>query len=219
MTIQGTAWSTSDFASGGGYNTPILSNANLTCQLTSANNNSTVCVGVEGQAGGKFYVEFLPVAGASRGLGVGVIKQTQSRLVGSGSLNSTGCALALGPGFQAGININNAIVGSFGTMANGTVVGMAIDITGKLIWFRNGAAGNWNNSGPANPATGVGGLSIAALTGNLKLMAWECAFSTPNVTVTLNAGSSGFTGAVPSGFTAGWPSSNPLNPMAFNTQF
>lgn len=217
MTIQGSAWSTSDFASGAGYNAPVLSAANLTCQLTSNNNNSTVPVSVAGLVAGKYYVEFTPVAGASRGLAVGLVQNSQSRLLGSGSLNTTGCAMLTNAGT---ISVNNANVGSTGAvMANGVVSGLALDLTGKSFWARQGAAGNWNNSGVANPALGIGGIPFATLSGVLKLIAWECSFSSPPVTVTLNSGSSAFGGVVPVGFTPGWPTDNVLNQMLFNTLF
>ncbi len=37
-----------------------------------------------------------------------------------------------------------------------------VDLDAKLFWVRANS-GNWNGSGPADPVTGVGGLSIAAL--------------------------------------------------------
>ena len=199
----GTTWSTTDNASGAGYNTPILSGGNLTCELTTSNNNSTVVASVDGQTTGKFYVEFTPTAGASRAIAVGIIEDSQSRLLGSGSLNTTGCAVLENNG---PISVNNSNVGSIAAMVNGTVNAMALDLGGELIWFRAGAAGDWNNSGAANPATGVGGIPIAALGGGLmKLILWECSFSSPPVTLTLNAGHTAFSGTVPAGFTAGWP--------------
>ncbi len=217
MTIQGTHWSTTDFANAGGYNVPILTNQNLTCALTSNNNNTTVPVSVDGQNTGKYYVEFLPVAGSSRSMGMGLIQNTQSRLLGSGSFNSTGCAMATNGG---AISINNVTVGgNIGSFADGTVICMAADLTAQLIWFRKGAAGNWNGSGTANPATGVGGLSTAALSGLIKLVGFECSFSSPPVTMTLNSGSSAFVGAVPAGFIAGWPNPSATDGMMFNTQF
>jgi hypothetical protein len=39
------------------------------------------------------------------------------------------------------------------------VIGMAIDLDAKLVWFFNPWTGGWNNSNTANPATGVGGYS------------------------------------------------------------
>lgn len=38
-----------------------------------------------------------------------------------------------------------------------------VDDGGKLLWIRIGAAGDWNGSGTANPATGAGGVDISDL--------------------------------------------------------
>lgn len=48
------------------------------------------------------------------------------------------------------------------TWAGGNTLCMALDIDNLLFWGRVGA-GNWNNSAPANPATGVGGISVPFL--------------------------------------------------------
>jgi hypothetical protein len=85
---------------------------------------------------------------------------------------------------------------------SGDIIGIAIDITANLIWFRVAPSGNWNGSGTANPATGAGGLSISSLSGTLKP---SIALSTVGDAATVNFGAAAFSGAVPSGFTAGWP--------------
>jgi hypothetical protein len=83
----------------------------------------------------------------------------------------------------------------------GSVICFAVDFTAQLLWARQGAAGSWNGSGTANPATGTGGLSIAAISGPLfALMAGANLDK-----VTANFGDSAFTGTVPSGFTSGFP--------------
>jgi len=76
---------------------------------------------------------------------------------------------------------------------------VAVDLGGKLIWFRSGAAGNWNNSGTANPATGTGGLNITVLGTPLFALAG----TSSSAQLIANFGATAFTGAVPSGFTAG----------------
>src|SRR4029077_13475902 len=48
-----------------------------------------------------------------------------------------------------------------GVPVSGDVIGVAVDFTNHLAWFRRNS-GNWNNDGTANPATGVGGITIAA---------------------------------------------------------
>lgn len=44
--------------------------------------------------------------------------------------------------------------------AAGDHVCVAVDLDNNLIWFRNGASGNWNGSALANPASGVGGITM-----------------------------------------------------------
>lgn len=86
-------------------------------------------------------------------------------------------------------------------VAQGSAIGFAVDFTAKLLWARQGAAGNWNGSGTANPATGTGGLSITSIAGALfALMAGQNLDK-----VTANFGDTAFTGAVPAGFTSGFP--------------
>jgi hypothetical protein len=50
------------------------------------------------------------------------------------------------------------------TWTAGSVVDVAVDLGGAVIWFRV-SGGNWNNSGTANPATGTGGVSLSTMTG------------------------------------------------------
>lgn len=101
------------------------------------------------------------------------------------------------------ININGSYSGStLGIISSGAAIDVAVDFAAKLIWYRIAPAGNWNGSGTANPATGAGGLSIAAIaTGPLYAL-----FSGgTSDKITANFGDSAFSGAVPSGFTAGFP--------------
>lgn len=104
------------------------------------------------------------------------------------------------------IFVNNAdtalTISSGAAVANGSVICAAVDLSAQLIWFRLGAAGNWNGSGTANPATGAGGVGIGSIsTGPLYPM---MAGSTSDA-VTANFGDTAFAGAVPGGFTVGWP--------------
>lgn len=57
-------------------------------------------------------------------------------------------------------NIGNAN----GEVRNDTYGQVAVDFGAKLLWIRGQNSDNWNNNALANPATGVGGVSIAALT-------------------------------------------------------
>ena len=95
---------------------------------------------------------------------------------------------------------NNGSIGPSigGTLATGVVICFALDVTNHLLWMRNGAAGNWNGSGTANPATGTGGISISGwATTALYAMAGGIGGSD---VWTANFGASAFSGAAPSGF-------------------
>lgn len=89
--------------------------------------------------------------------------------------------------------------GSLGARSSGDIIGIAVDGTAHLIWFRVAPSGNWNGSGTANPATGVGGFNIAGL-GSTVFPAFGQA--TSGQSATANFGATAFTGTVPSGFSA-----------------
>jgi hypothetical protein len=63
---------------------------------------------------------------------------------------------------EGNINLNNVSVASMPTLVTGDIVQHAVDFTNKLFWVRK-STGLWNNNATANPVTGVGGISIAAL--------------------------------------------------------
>jgi hypothetical protein len=85
-------------------------------------------------------------------------------------------------------------------LVSGTVVGMAVDLDNRKMWFRIAPSGNWNGSALANPVTNVGGITIPAGT-----MVPITTFNATGNEHTANFGASAFVGSVPSGFTAGWP--------------
>jgi hypothetical protein len=91
-----------------------------------------------------------------------------------------------------GVNSGVAI----GSITSGMVIGIAVDLTANLIWFRT--ASNWNAGGTANPATGVGGISISAVAGTL--FPTFGGGSTNTQVSTANFGASAFAQSVPSGF-------------------
>lgn len=105
------------------------------------------------------------------------------------------------------ISINNVDQGAGSSISggsavpNGSVICFAVDFTAQVIWIRQGAAGSWNGSGTANPATATGGLSIASIAGA------QFAFMTGQTAdkITANFGDTAFTGALPAGFTSGFP--------------
>jgi hypothetical protein len=172
-----------------------LSNGNLTVTwgATSGGVPSTAFY-----SAGKFYMEFTyggttpstsPVGFAKSGVPPNQI-----------DFNAGGCCYqggASGNLISNGSNVGNSI----GVPASGDVIGVAVDLTALLFWMRRNG-GNWNGSGTANPATGVGGVSFTA-----GAYAPMISFGSSGAarTTTGNLGQSAFGGAVPAGFTSGWP--------------
>lgn len=107
---------------------------------------------------GKFYFE----------LACGTLSNTSNgQALGLGGTRFTGDLI----GFNMGSSFAS-LCGGFelwwpqnvpsGTVAwgAGQTVCCAVDLDNNLIWFRNGALGNWNGSALNNPATGVGGITM-----------------------------------------------------------
>lgn len=87
-----------------------------------------------------------------------------------------------------------------GVATLGTVVVFEIDLGAGLYWLKTDRTTNWNNSGTANPATGVGGLTIP-IAGSLFPIGGVGLSSV----ITINAGALPFVYAPSSGFSA-WDS-------------
>lgn len=192
-----TTWNPSDKGAG-----ITLSGLNL---IATNNNNAISGVRAIGsQVTGKIYweVTFNVVTYSFNGCGIinGVI-----------SVNQTPQAAPAGTPMVA-VQTNGQITGgvisgpNLGVISGGTVVCFAVDCGGQMFWVRSGAAGNWNASGTANPATGAGGVSMTSvnLGGGVAVYPW-CELGNTNDRMTANFGDSAFAGVVPAGFTAGFP--------------
>ena len=179
-------------------NGAVVSNGGLTVTHTTTTNNA----GVKSTAlksSGKYYFEIALQVSHSPNNCVGILLSTGTLVDMSSSLNCTEIILtASTPVVSNGASSGNLL----GTALVGDLYGFAIDLTGRLGWIRKGAAGNWNNIPAANPATGANGVVIAA-----GSFAPAVRFTINGATdaMTANFGASAFSGAVPSGFTAGWP--------------
>ena len=168
-----------------------------------------------GQTTGKFYFEVTVTTytgGAGVGAGIGNIASVYSSLsaMSAGSLGNicfvvghTGSGTVSDNGGNSGVTL--------GALTSGDVICVACDLTNRRLWFRKNAAGNWNNTAGNDPTDGSGlhgGLTIQAGT----IVPFVTFGSGPagaagvagNV-FTANFSASGFVGAVPSGYTAGWP--------------
>lgn len=181
-----------------------LSGSNLVVTSTgSANEQGAHVAAVLGQTAGKYYFEVtgtnVASAGSNMAVGIGTPSSTYTSMGNGGAV--TGDMVYVGSGniYASGSFTSIAI----GAIAVGNIVGMAVDLDNRKIWFRKAPSGNWNNSGTANPATNTGGIAIPAGT-MVPFCTFGGAGGTGNI-FTANFGASAFAGAVPAGFTAGWP--------------
>lgn len=193
-----------------------LNPADKDSHITLSGNNLTA-VGTAGWTGlvrsvsskssGKFYWETTFNATQSQsgvGLTIGSLSVSTQTFINAG----TGKCGVVQPGgvWLDGASGNYTVGGvagsnvSLGAITSGTVICIAVDLTAKLIWFRLGAGGNWNNAAGRDPATGTGGVSMPNAG---TAYATDC-FGGADTMIS-NFGGSSFTGAAPVGFNSGWP--------------
>jgi hypothetical protein len=178
--------------------------------LTGSNLIATAGVGTGGMRSidsnttGKFYWEVTANTFTNIATCIGIASVTYP--LGTTSLWSGGVtgSVALLQGGQIGSEGVNTGLTIGGAVANGTVICVATDIGARQIWFRLGAAGLWNNSGTANPATGVGGVGYTSMGSGVATYP-AGSFNASGDRMTANFGDTAFTGAVPAGFTSGFP--------------
>jgi hypothetical protein len=157
---------------------------------------------------GKLYAE-LTVNAIGDGFGFGIVNGNAGLGIGNATMvgvDTNGIMMFNNVTAEtSGVYYNNAIAGSIGTglPTTGSTVSVAVDFIDKLIWFWNPSAGQWNGDVIANqnPAAGVGGYDLTAITsdGNVYL---AVALLDSNSQVTINGGSDtlGFVNPIPAGF-------------------
>jgi hypothetical protein len=152
-------WSRPPGSSGSTWN-PSDKNANVTlsgANLTATGNNATYgsVRGTLSHSTGKWAFPFNNISGGAWEMGLAL---------GSASLGGD-------LGAQSGATVWYA--GDGGVYSGGTIQGgvgapgstgniLAVDLTAHLLWFFSTSTGQWNNSGTADPASGVGGITIAS---------------------------------------------------------
>lgn len=170
-----------------------LSNGNLTETATAA--ASGVRSTISFTTAGKFYFELRFNSATPTSVAMGIATGAAS-LTGAASTGAN-AAIVNGAG-TVNVNGTNLGTGLLGAFSNGGTLCVAWDVGAQHIWFRNGAAGNWNGSGTADPVTGVGNFSVAALgTGTKFVYAGGVATGTSAIA---NFGASAFVGTIPSGY-------------------
>lgn len=196
-----TTWNPSDLTPGGPGTGIVLSNGNLTggavggggggCRSTTSRSIGS---------SGKLYFEFeytldsASTAGGATGCGIAASTWTL------GSTNTTNAAMV----FSAGnVTINNVAVGTAGFGARGVWNAVAIDFTNSLIWFSaDGVHWNSTTSTTNDPATGIGGFSIAGITATQFAAESINGSGSSTRKITINFGASAFNYSIPSGFVA-----------------
>lgn len=193
-----------------------LSNGNLTASASMlANAVYTNTMSVATATLGKFYAEYTLTQGALADnyyFGVinesALVKKTGGLMYpgfyGGDVANGSNAFVILGTGqFCCDGGLDSTTPYSNGNVLAGDVVCHAIDLTAKKSWVKK-AGGTWNNSGTADPATGVGGKPYVTLgSGNIRPMVGICSNSGPGtetVKWTANFGGLPYANAAPTGF-------------------
>ena len=175
-----------------------LSNLNLTATITGLGNQGARTV--DSRATGKYYWEYTFTNASNDTCGIA----NSTVLLSNLALN--GVAGAAYVNSLGNIFVNSTTSsGVLGTMVAGNICCVALNLDNQLIWFRKGAAGNWNNSGTANPATAVGGFALTFVGAGVAAFGSMSGQSATNGAITGNFGDSAFAGVVPAGFNVGFP--------------
>lgn len=116
----------------------------------------------------------------------------------AGFLGATFASAAM-YGNDARILVNNGSIGAPVAWALNSVLDWAVDRSANLVWTRIGG-GNWNNSGAANPTTGVGGFDISGIVGTVFPCYQLLGDAGGSGRVIFNFGATAYAFAAPSGF-------------------
>ncbi len=183
-----------------------LSNGNLTA--TCASTGAGHVRGTSFRSSGKFYMEShcdLILFPSDCALGfMNVVERFSTYL---GRHNDS-----MGWYGDGSVFLNNSVVNTIQSFAQGDIISMAINVTAALVWFRTNN-GNWNNDVIANqnPATNIGGISIAATTGPI-FPGFEVESATEAATA--NFGATAYSQSVPSGY-LNWETIRTTAPLLF----
>lgn len=183
-----------------------LSGSNLVASNTLATGSNGVRIATtSGRTTGKYYYEvaFTTIVGSSSCLAaIASTAAVYSQLMSSGT-GGSGTVL-----FQNGqVNAAGANQANIPALTSGDAAGVAVDLDNRRVWFRKLPAGDWNGVPANNPSTNTGGATITTSVGqpmSPAVVMGAAGGSIGNV-MTSNFGASAFSGAVPAGFTSGWP--------------
>lgn len=182
----------------------VLSNSNRTVAWPGAGFTQAKVRGLIGKSSGKWYWE--AVADTAQFDTFGMMNQAQDATNNALGLNNS--PNALGWGYDgSGNNLllyNSTTLATISTIADGDIIQHAVDIDAALYWTRK-STGNWNGNGSANPATGIGGVSISAMkaASSPQLMLYPAGYIRSfGSQMTSKFALAQMSGPVPSGFTA-----------------
>jgi hypothetical protein len=189
--VTNTTWSPADSSKG-----ITLSGSNLIA--TAAGSTDRGIRAGDEKTTGDFYfeVKYNSVAGNDSGAGI------CDHLANLGTIGSVALRAAIafvsGNVWCGGSNRFN-----IGAIGAGDVLCVSVKTASGKVFLRKNA-GNWNGSGTADPVTNTGGLDYAGAGLASRITPAAC-FNNTGDNVTANFGDTAFAFSVPSGFTAGWP--------------
>jgi hypothetical protein len=186
---------------------PSDKNAGVTLSsgsLVATNNNNTQVQGVRaihGKSTGKYYWEVYYTVTNNVCDAVGLCKSTYdlSKQMNSSVAGDGYVSIAPYSSVRVWVDGTNTTISD--SIVSGSLMCVAVDLDAHLIWYRKGTSGFWNVGGSANPATGVGGITIPS--GTLYPM---LQVGSTGSQLSANFGDSAMAGVLPSGYTVGWPS-------------
>jgi hypothetical protein len=193
-----------------------LSGANLvaTNTGTTSTNQGAHVPFANGQTAGKFYFE-CRLTTFTGGAGVGVGVGTTSATYAGMSVQATQGVMCFVVGHTGTGTIFTSAGGNTGLSlgragTTGDVFGVAVDMGNLKVWFRFSPVGLWNNNASHDPTNSVTGGGFPILTGtNVPFVTYGSGLAgqagVANNVWTANFGDTAFSGAVPAGYTAGWP--------------
>ena len=185
-----------------------LSGGNLVATNTGTTSADQGVRGTAGLNSGKRYFEItlttLVGAGANMGFGVGTTTSTYTNM-GSSATSGALCYITVGNIWANGANTGSTL----GALGAGYVIGIAVDLDARKIWFRKilPTLGNWNGVAAltCDPVTGFNGITLASVDAMTPFCTFGGAAGVASNVFTANFGASAFSGAVPFGFASGWP--------------
>lgn len=195
-------------ATGGGGGGPTATFDGVPSGVTLSNGNLTATLSTLGNSGartavtkaiGKYYCEFTITLSRGGADGAGLLVSTGSY---TDMLNVVNCIYITRSGgivysFGAAPGV------AFGDILAGGVVGVASDLTTRMVWIRVGAS-LWNANAAHNPATAAGGISIPPTVALGPALLMSYGGTTIGDNMTANFGATAYANAAPSGF-LNWP--------------